>query len=189
MDIKKVTEREKDIELIEASITKIPDFPKKGVLFYDIFSILKDAILSQKLLDICCEIITMNCRIPDDISVVVGLESRGFLLGMVIADRLKLPFVPARKKNKLPGEVYKVSYSTEYSQDSMELQVGSIQKSSKVLIVDDLLATGGSMKSAEDLIFQADCQVAAYFVVFAIDSLNGKNKLSFPDKLLSMIKI
>ncbi len=182
-------DREKDIQLIESNITKIPDFPKKGVLFYDIFSILRDTALTQKLINISCDLILGQFRVPEDLTAIVGLESRGFLLGMILADRLKLPFVPVRKKNKLPGAVVKVNYSTEYSQDTMELQVGALPENSKVLLVDDLLATGGSMRAAEELVNMTNSQVVGYYAVFVIDFLNGKEKLSYPDKLVSMIKI
>lgn len=179
-----------DIELIKERVNKIPDFPSKGVLFYDLFSILKNVELSQKLFEISVDtIVNFMIDTKQEISVIVGLESRGFLLGLVIADRLKLPFVPIRKKNKLPGNIFKVNYITEYSQDQIELQADSLSENSKVLIVDDLMATGGTMSAAEDLIGMVKSEVVGYFTVFEIEGLAGNSKIKNKDKLISLIKI
>ena len=124
-----------------------------------------------------------------EVTAIVGLESRGFLLGLVIADRLKLPFVPIRKKNKLPGNLYKINYLTEYSQDQIELQADSLNENSKVFIVDDLMATGGTMKAAEDLIKMAKSEIVGYYSVFEIVALEGRKKLSNEDSLVTLIKI
>ena len=179
-----------DIDFINENIRKIPNFPKQGVLFYDLFSILNDVNLHQKLFSVS-ETLVNNFIFETNVEInaIVGLESRGFLIGLVLADRLKLPFVPVRKKNKLPGTLYKVNYVTEYSEDTLELQADMLNENSKVLIVDDLLATGGSMKAAEDLISLTKAQLAAYFVLFEIEKLDGKKKLSKPESLISMSKI
>lgn len=192
MELDKKLEKisEEDVALIKEKVKKIPNFPEHGVLFYDLFSILKDPVLHQKTFQIA-ENLTRNFIVSNDIEInaIVGLESRGFLLGLIIADRLKLPFVPVRKKNKLPGRTYKICYSTEYSQDQFEMQTESLDQNSKVLIVDDLLATGGSMKAAEELVSMTKAETVGYFVLFEIDFLKGKEKLSKPKNLITMITI
>lgn len=182
--------KEEDVKLIKDAVTKIPDFPKPGILFYDLFSILKNVDLTQKTFDIATKLIRNHLiNTKQEITAIVGLESRGFLLGLVIADRLKVPFVPVRKKNKLPGTILKVNYVTEYSADTLELQQDALNADSKVLIVDDLIATGGSMRAAEDLVSMVKGQVIGYFVLFEIEKIVGKNKLTKPDGLITMIKI
>lgn len=185
---------EADIELIKAEIRKIPDFPIKGVLFYDLFSLLKDVTLHQKLFLLCENfiknfVLETNCQI----TAIVGLESRGFLIGLVLADRLKLPFVPIRKKikekSKLPGDTFSVDYITEYSEDHFEIQSGILEENSKVLIVDDLLATGGSLKAGEELISKCNAELVGYFTIFEIGVLRGRDKLSKPNNVISMITI
>jgi adenine phosphoribosyltransferase len=179
-----------DIDIICNSIRKIPDFPKHGILFYDIFSLLKDVSLTQKLFNISEGLIKKFCKKNNTvINAIVGLESRGFLLGIVLADRLKLPFVAIRKKNKLPGGVFKINYTTEYSSESFELQEGVLEPNSNVLLVDDLLATGGSLNAAEKLITTAGCKTVAYFVIFVISALKGSEKLDYPENLISMANI
>ena len=186
----KVPINQDDIELLKEKVNKIQDFPQKGILFYDIFSILKDIQLTQKLFDLSEAMIkNFLAESGEKVTAIVGLESRGFLIGLVLADRLRLPFIPIRKRNKLPGNIFKVNYVTEYSQDQMELQADSLDANSKVLIVDDLLATGGSMRAAEDLINMTNSQVVGYFVVFEIECINGKQKLGNQNNLTTMIKI
>ena len=187
-EIKEV--KEEDLELIKSKVAKIPDFPKAGILFYDLFSILKDVELHQKTFEIAVTLI-QNFLIESnqEINAIVGLESRGFLIGLVLADKLKVPFVPVRKRNKLPGNILKVNYVTEYSQDQLELQADSLNENSKVLFVDDLLATGGSMRAAEDLASMVRANVIGYFVVFEIAAIPGRQKLTKPEHLISMIKI
>jgi adenine phosphoribosyltransferase len=180
----------KEIQLLKDGIRKIPDFPKKDILFYDLFSNLIDVTLRDKLFELSEKMIkNYTLTNSKEINCIVGLESRGFLLGLVLADRLRLPFVPIRKKNKLPGSVYKINYVTEYSADAFELQVGSLSESSKCLIVDDLLATGGSLRAAEELIEMSKAEVVAYYVAFEIGPLKGKEKLKDPNALISVINI
>lgn len=130
-----------------------PDYPTKGVLFYDIFPLFKDA----KLCRLMVKYIANHYRY-DDITYIVGLESRGFCLGVAVAYKLKVGFIPVRKAGKLPGDVLKTSYQKEYGSDSCEIQ-SNLSKDDKVLIIDDLIATGGSMKAAVDLINQVGCKI------------------------------
>ena len=114
-----------------------------------------------------------------EFNVIVGLESRGFIQGPFLAQHFKVPFVPIRKKGKLPGECHQVAYGTEYSQDVCEIQKDSLPAGSKVLIVDDLLATGGTLKAAESLISMIDgAEVVASYCLFEIPALKGKDKLA-----------
>lgn len=179
-----------EIERIKTEIHKIPNFPSEGILFYDIFSILRNQELSEILFRISEKIITEINKKPDQtFNTIVGLESRGFLLGMVLADRLNLPFVPVRKKNKLPGDCYKINYTTEYSNDTFEIQKNAINEQSKILIVDDLLATGGTLKAAEDLAKLANAHVSGFLTIFEIEFLKGKEKLENKNKSFSLIQI
>jgi adenine phosphoribosyltransferase len=180
----------KEVQLLKDGIRKIPNFPKKDILFYDLFSNLINVEMRDKLFDISERMVKNFMQTTGkEINCIVGLESRGFLIGLVLADRLKLPFVPIRKKNKLPGSVYKINYITEYSEDTFELQVGSLVEGSKCLLVDDLLATGGSLRAAEELIEMAKAEIVSYYVAFEIISLKGRDKLKDPNSLISIINI
>ncbi|XP_023238805.1 adenine phosphoribosyltransferase-like [Centruroides sculpturatus] len=130
------------VERIKNAIGNYPDFPKKGIVFRDLFPILQKPELFEDLIDVLCDHIKRN--IPD-VNGIVGLESRGFLIAPIIALKLKVPFLPIRKSGKLPGEVKKVDYSLEYGMDSLELQVNAFTNIKKVVIIDDLLATGGNV--------------------------------------------
>ena len=180
----------KDIQLIKDGIRKIPNFPKKDILFYDLFSNLVNVELRNKLFDISIILIQNYLKTNNkEVNAIVGLESRGFLLGLVLADRLQLPFIPIRKKNKLPGGTLKINYVTEYSEDVFELQVDMINEDSKVLIVDDLLATGGSLKAAEELVTMSKGETVGYYVAFEIGGLKGRDALAKPSGLISIINI
>lgn len=112
-----------------------------------------------------------------DFDRVLGIESRGFLIGPLIAQRLKLPFGPIRKKGKLPGKLYSVEYELEYGNDVLEVQQEGLPQNSKCLIVDDLIATGGSLQAAKKLVEMSGSNVAAYLVVMEIEELKGRLKL------------
>lgn len=188
---KSLSEKElSEIERIKTDISKIPNFPSEGILFYDIFSLLCNPELTEILFRVSEKIICEIQKQPEQsFNTILGLESRGFLLGMVLADRLKLPFVPVRKKNKLPGDCYKIHYTTEYSNDTFEIQKNAINAESKILIIDDLLATGGTLKAAEDLAKLAGAQVSGFFTVFEIEFLKGKEKLENKAKSFSLVQI
>ena len=184
----------KDIELLSEKVAKYKDFPKPGILFYDIFSILYYPDLSKILYD--NSIIKINNYLKlnkKSINFVVGLESRGFLLGAVIAEKLNIGFIPIRKKanknTKLPGKILTEEYITEYSNDAFDLQAISINSDSKVLLVDDLVATGGSLRATENLIQLGGGSVEAVFCVFEIVGLKGRNVLKDSNSLISLIDI
>ena len=126
-----------------------PDFPSEGVIFKDIFPILKDPDYTYQLVEELCN------SIPEDVTCIVAPESRGFLLGMLVAYRLELKFVPIRKPGKLPGEVYYTSIETEYSKDRLEVQRKSVQDE-YCWFIDDIYATGGTYKGAQKLIKKSE---------------------------------
>ncbi|VDI42927.1 coiled-coil domain-containing protein 102A [Mytilus galloprovincialis] len=131
---------EEKIAKIKQCITGHPDFPKPGILFRDIFPVLRDASVFKMLIDVLVD--HVKSKTPN-VEIIVGLDSRGFLFGPIIAQELGISFVPVRKAGKLPGEIFQVTYSLEYGQDKFEIQKDSIKPGAKVVIVDDLLATGG----------------------------------------------
>jgi adenine phosphoribosyltransferase len=183
-----------DIELIQKSVKKYNDFPKPGILFYDLFSLLNCPKLSQILYTNCMHKINEYCDSSNKkFNTIVGLDSRGFLLGAVLAEKFGVSFVPIRKKqsknSKLPGELLSVSFVTEYSVDGFDLQAETIGKDSLVLIVDDLVATGGSLNAAEQLISKAGGEVVATFCVFEIVELKGRSKLNESNQLLTLIDL
>lgn len=183
-------EDQEGLEKIKTDIRKIPDFPKPGILFYDLFSVLGNVELTQILFNVLIKVVKGIEEIQQQkINVILGLESRGFIIGMVLAEKLKIPFVPVRKKNKLPGDCYKIDYTTEYSNDTFELQKNVVNKDSNVLIVDDLLATGGTLKASEDLLKLAGAQIAGFLTIFEISFFKGYEKLENSAKNVSLIKI
>ncbi|CAG2162486.1 unnamed protein product [Oppiella nova] len=137
------------LERIKETVKSYPDFPKKGILFRDLFPVLREPKVFTELIDLMAERIA---AIEPKAEAIIGLESRGFLLGTPLALRLKLPFIPVRKPGKLAGHVRKVSYSLEYGTDSLEIQTQSVTNGLKCVIVDDLIATGGSLKASIDLV-------------------------------------
>jgi len=168
---------EDKIEYLKAHISSYPDFPKAGIVFRDMFSLLRDPEAFKCLRDVMVEYTRTN--IPEA-EVVVGLESRGFLFGSILAIELGLPFVPIRKPGKLPGALAKVTFELEYGTDTFEIQKDSIKAGQKVLLVDDLLATGGSLSAASTLITDCQAKVAGCLVVMELVDLKGRDKLKSP---------
>ncbi len=153
-------------------VRQIPDFPKKGILFYDLMPLFGEPSAFHALID------AMAATYRDQgISKVVGIEARGFILAAPIADRLKAGFVPIRKKGKLPGDVHEVSYSLEYGTDTMAIHRGAIRSGERVLLVDDLLATGGTARAALDLIRKDGGQIAGAQFVAELIGLGGRERL------------
>lgn len=168
---------------LKAAIRDIPDFPKPGILFKDITPILKDAAL-------CCEIVdAFAAGLKDvDIDVIAGIESRGFLFGLMLANKLKVPFVPIRKQGKLPFKKIQQPCELEYGSAILELHEDAILPGQKVLIHDDLLATGGTVNAATRLVHQLDGVVAGYAFVISLDFLKGKEALKFQSSnIISLI--
>ncbi|MBO6008546.1 MAG: adenine phosphoribosyltransferase [Lachnospiraceae bacterium] len=158
---------------LEEYVTTIPDFPEKGIMFRDITSVLQDADGLKLAID------TMQEKIKDlDFDVVVGPESRGFIFGMPIAYNLHKPFVLIRKKGKLPRETVEKTYDLEYGTATIEMHKDSIKPGQKVLIVDDLIATGGTTQAMIDMIEGLGGKVVGIAVVMELAGLKGREKLA-----------
>jgi len=165
------------LEELKRNIKSYPDFPQPGIIFRDIFSLLGNPKVAKILRLLLTEYVKKHFS---GAQIIVGLESRGFLFGSTLALDLELPFVPIRKKGKLPGELVSISYGLEYGTDTFEIQKDSIQAQQKVLIVDDLLATGGSLDAAVKLIEKVGGQVIGSLVVMELVDLKGRDKISQP---------
>ena len=157
---------------LENAIRDISDFPKPGIVFKDITPILKDASLCNEVID---EFVRQLEGV--EIDVIAGIESRGFLFGLMLANRLNIPFVPIRKKGKLPFKTVEEPCELEYGSAILELHTDAISPGQKVLIHDDLLATGGTVSAATRLVKKLEGKVAGYAFVISLDFLNAKEKL------------
>jgi adenine phosphoribosyltransferase len=153
-------------------IRNVPDFPKAGILFYDITTLLRD----PQGLKLSIDSLTDPYR-NRGISLVVGIESRGFILGAAVADRLGAGFVPVRKVGKLPAETIRASYTLEYGADSLEMHRDAVEPGQRVLIVDDLLATGGTARAAVDLVRQLGGEVEGLAFLIELLDLKGRARL------------
>lgn len=156
----------------KSKIRDIPDFPSKGILFKDITPLLADPRAFHIVLDSIAERF-----IGEHIDVIVGVEARGFIFGGALAARLNASFVPARKPGKLPAESDKVAYKTEYSVAELEMHKDSIRTGSRVVVVDDVLATGGTAKAAAELVSRQGGEVVAYTFVIELAFLAGRKVL------------
>ncbi|MEM9804812.1 MAG: adenine phosphoribosyltransferase [Cyanobacteria bacterium P01_D01_bin.56] len=157
---------------IQALIREIPDFPKPGILFRDITTLLQDADGLRASIDLMAEQVIQHK--PD---CIVGIESRGFIFGMPLAYQLGLSFVPVRKPGKLPAAVHQVSYDLEYGQDSLEIHQDALGGNHRPLVVDDLLATGGTAAATAQLIQKTGATIAGFSFVIELSDLNGRQKL------------
>lgn len=157
---------------IKEKIRAIKDFPKEGIIFRDITTALKDADVMKNMIDFLYE------HYKDKkIDYVAGLESRGFIVGMPLAYKLNTGFVPIRKPGKLPAATYKQSYELEYGTDTIEMHKDAVEEGSNVLIVDDLLATGGTACAACSLIHQAKANIVGTAFWIELNGLGGREKL------------
>lgn len=174
-----MTSTEDKIDMIKKAIVAVPDFPKPGILFRDVFPLMRDPNMFSLCIDLLVDHIktTHASEMPE---VIVGLDSRGFIFGPLIAQKLSISFQPVRKAGKLPGECYKHDYQLEYGSDSFEMQTDAIKAGQKVLIVDDLLATGGTMSAACSLMKSAKAKVLEAMVVIELADLEGRKKIDCP---------
>jgi adenine phosphoribosyltransferase len=159
-------------EQLKGLIREVPDWPKKGILFYDITTLLKDKVGFATLIDKFSEHY-MNQRID----LVLGMEARGFIFGPALAYRLNAGFVPVRKPGKLPAETVRCEYALEYGNNALEVHKDAIRKGERVLIVDDLLATGGTAEATAKLASSLGAQIAGLGFVVELDFLKGRDKL------------
>src|SRR5246127_5947053 len=150
-------------------IREVPDFPKKGILFYDITTLLKDKSGYAALIDQLAE-----HYIGKQVDLILGMEARGFIFGPALAYRLNAGFVPVRKPGKLPAATVKVEYELEYGSNALEVHKDAVQKGQRVLIVDDLLATGGTAEATARLTKSLGGEIAGLAFVVELDFLNGR---------------
>src|SRR5438309_4123805 len=165
-----------DCEPLKQLIREVPDFPKPGILFYDITTLLKDKKGFATLIDALSE-----NYIEQGIDMVLGIEARGFIFGPALAYRLNAGFVPVRKPKKLPAATTKWTYDLEYGTDTLEIHKDAIQPGQRVIIVDDLLATGGTAAACVELVKSIGGDVAGLAFVVELDFLNGRQKLNGMD--------
>ena len=161
-------------EPLKALIRTVPDFPKPGILFYDITTLLKDKAGFAQMIDAFAAY-----YIDKNVDLVLGIEARGFIFGPAMAYRLNAGFVPVRKPKKLPAPVAKVTYDLEYGSDSLEIHLDAIQPGQRVVIVDDLLATGGTMQATVQLVKQLGGEIMGVAFAVELDFLKGRQK--FPE--------
>jgi len=170
-----------NIQNIKDRIRTIPDFPSPGINFKDITPLLADPIAFEDCISIFYE--TFKNK---EVDVVLGIESRGFIFGAPLALKLNCKFALARKPNKLPAETLAVEYDLEYGKDSLEMHLDSIQKNENVLIVDDLLATGGTANAVKTLVENLGGNICSFAFLIVLNELNGLNLLS-PHKVFKII--
>lgn len=169
------------IAYAKTKIRDIPDFPTPGILFKDITPLLADPRAFHIVLDDIAERF-----IGEHVDAIVGIEARGFIFGGALAARLNASFVPARKPGKLPYKSDRVAYKTEYSSTELEMHVESLRRGARVVLVDDVLATGGTAKAAAELVARQGGEVVAYAFVIELGFLNGRSVLS-PGRVESVV--
>jgi len=160
------------MDALKSKIRHVPDFPKAGILFYDVTTLLRDAQGLRLALDALTAPFANR-----GIDLVVGIESRGFILGAAVADRIGAGFVPIRKLGKLPAATIKASYALEYGSDSLEMHEDAIERGQQVVIIDDLLATGGTAAAAVTLVETLGGRVIGLGFLIELLGLNGRDRL------------
>ena len=170
------------IEELKRAIRDVPDFPKPGIIFKDVTTLLKDRLAFRNGIDLFTQLCSGR-----RVDKVVGIESRGFIFGSLVADRLGIGFVPVRKPGKLPAATRSASYQLEYGQDSLEIHQDAVGRGEQVLIVDDVIATGGTAKATGDLVTQLGGEIAAFAFLIELGFLNGRERLA-GHEVLSLIR-
>jgi len=167
---------------LEGAIRQVPNFPEPGILFFDILPLLKDPKLFS-------ELIKEIANFANQIDVVVGIEARGLILGAAVALELGAGFVPLRKKGKLPGATFEESYGLEYGSDILEVQAGILERGDRVLLIDDVLATGGTLIAGAKLIEKCGSIIESVAVALEIKQLPGRENFGavFPDIALNSL--
>ncbi|VDB97546.1 unnamed protein product [Peniophora sp. CBMAI 1063] len=177
-----------DVAYLRSLLKEHPDFPKKGIVFLDIFPLFKqptsvEALLSHFFNHLAAGVLAKE----GGVDVVVGLDARGFLFGPILALRLGAAFVPVRKRGKLPGECVQATYTKEYGEDIFEMQAGAIEQGQKVIVVDDLIATGGSAGAAGQLVEKQGGRLLEFLFIIELTFLKGADKLNAPS--YSIVKV
>ena len=160
------------MDALKEMIREVPDFPKPGILFYDITTLLKDGSGFRRAVECLVEPYR-----DTEVDLVVGIESRGFILGAAVADRLGVGFIPVRKPGKLPSVTVRASYDLEYGTDALEMHHDAVEAGARVLIVDDLLATGGTAQATVDLVKRSGGAISGLSFLIELEALNGRSRL------------
>ena len=158
---------------LKTRIRNVPDFPRTGILFYDITTLLQDPEGFRLAIDA----VTLPFR-DQQIELVVGIESRGFIFGAAVADRIGAGFAPVRKPGKLPSSTIRATYDLEYGSDSLEMHADAVRDGQRTIIIDDLLATGGTARATTDLVKKIGGQVVGLGFLIELTALNGRDKLT-----------
>ncbi len=171
------------IEEVKDKIRAIPDFPKPGIIFRDITTGIKDAKTLQVMVNYLCD------QYKDEkIDYIAGIESRGFIFGTAMAYKMNCGFITVRKPNKLPAKTISESYDLEYGSNTIEIHEDAIEPGARVLVVDDLLATGGTAKAACDLVRRAGGKLIGAAFLIELNDLSGRNVLKDCGKVVSMLQ-
>jgi adenine phosphoribosyltransferase len=173
---------EERLSKLRAAVRDVPDFPKPGIIFKDITPILKDGALFRTSIDVFLE----QCRVKN-VDKIVGIDARGFLFGSAVAYELGIGFVPLRKKGRLPYQTESARYSLEYGEAEMELHIDAIERGEKIVLIDDLLATGGTSASAATLIQKVGGDLVQAIFLIELEFLHGRRKLE-PTPVASFLK-
>ncbi|MCI5520482.1 MAG: adenine phosphoribosyltransferase [Treponema sp.] len=170
-----------NLEMLDKTVRRVPDFPKPGILFYDITGVLVNPDALKFVIEQMVE------KYKDQkIDAVAGVESRGFIFAAPFAEKLGIPLILIRKKGKLPGDTYECSYALEYGTATIEVHKSDIKKGQNILVVDDLIATGGTLAAAKNLIEQGGAKVIDFFGVIGLPALNYEKVLA-PCKVTTLI--
>ena len=162
-------------------IRDVPDFPKEGILFKDITPLLADVEAFRTCIQLMAEKLD-----GESVSSVIGIESRGFMFGAALADKLSVGFIPVRKPGKLPAATYRAEYDLEYGSDAVEIHKDALSPGDRVVIVDDLIATGGTAMATKELVEKCDAEVAAFVFVINLLALEGTKRLS-PTRVITIL--
>jgi len=169
------------VSLLRKRIREVPDFPKEGILFKDITPLLADVEAFRACIELMAESLD-----GEDIHAVLGIESRGFMFGAALADKLGVGFVPVRKPGKLPAATYRVEYDLEYGSDAVEIHQDALERGERVVVVDDLIATGGTALATKELVQRCGAEVAAFVFLIHLIDLEGVAKLA-PSRVITIL--
>ena len=173
-----------NINFLEKKIRAIKDYPKKGIIYQDITPLLRDPLAFSLAIDLCCE------QVDVDVDLIAAIDARGFILGSGIAYKTGKGIIPVRKINKLPYEVITEKYSLEYGYDQIELHTDSIESGQKIVLVDDVLATGGTTEAAIKLIDRLGGHISAIIFLLELTDLKGRKKIAkYADNIHSLIEL
>ena len=168
---------------LKRNIRVIPDFPKKGILFQDITSITDNKLLFKEVVDEISKYVKKN-----KFTKIAAVEARGFIFGSAVSYKTEIPFVPIRKKGKLPGKVLKQKYKLEYGMDEIQIHKNSVNEKDKVLVIDDLIATGGTAFASANLINKCKVRSIEFFFIIDLKNVGGSQKLGKKFKLSSILE-